>query len=425
MESFRARSAPAIGIPASTTHGVLADRLVWIDWLKVIVVAGVFVYHTAEPFLLINWVVSNDERSIVLSALAGFGFLFGMPLMFLLTGATAWLSLGRRPLSAYGMARVRRLLLPLVAGIAILTPLQWWLAAAIARGGENPLHTIAWFFGGMRFEPTSRWFGDYGMHLWFIAFLFAYSILCLPLLGALRRPVGARLLGWLAELPRPALLLLLFAPILASQVLLRIPTPEYRDWADFALWLGFYIVGVILLADRRLLNAVVDSGPRLIVVGVGLVGVGLVAVVLARTAGLIPSGDASNLMRLETAPVLDAPSLGYIALRTGAGAALTGGCLWIGVRWFRSRPSWLPRANRAILPFFVLHHPVAVAVAAVVVQWSIGLWFKLVIVLAGVAGRQPGAHRAGDAIRCRTSGLRRRAGRRERSAGHSCAAHDS
>ena len=92
-------------------------------------------------------------------------------------------------------------------------------------------------------------------------------------------------------------------------------------------------------------------------------------------------------MRLETAPVLDAPSLGYIALRTGAGAALTGGCLWIGVRWFRSRPSWLPRANRAILPFFILHHPVAVAVAAVVVQWSMGLWAKLVVVLvASLAG---------------------------------------
>ena len=401
-----------------------AERLVWIDWLKVIVVAGVFVYHTAEPFLLINWVVSNDERSIVLSALAGFGFLFGMPLMFLLTGATAWLSLGRRSLSAYGMARVRRLLLPLVAGIAILTPLQWWLAAAIARGGENPLNTIAWFFGGMRFEPTSRWFGDYGMHLWFIAFLFAYSILCLPLLGALRRPVGARVLGRLAELPRPALLLLLFAPILASQLLLRIPTPEYRDWADFALWLGFYIVGVILrrrpaAAERgRRQRAAADR------VGVGLIGLGLVAVSLARTAGLIPSGDASNLMRLETAPVLDAPSLGYIALRTGAGAALTGGCLWIGVRRFRSRPSWLPRANRAILPFFILHHPVAVAVAAVVVQWSDRPVGQAGCRARGVAGRQPGAYRAGDANRCRTSGLWRRAGRREPCAGHSRAIHD-
>ena len=288
----------------------VTERLVWIDWLKVIVVFGVFVYHAAEPFLVIEWIVSNDERSTVLSALAGFLFLFGMPLMFLLTGATAWLSLGRRSLSAYGIDRVRRLLIPLVAGILILTPLQWWLAAAIDRGGENPLNTIAWFFGGMRFEPTMRWFGDYGMHLWFIAFLLAYSILCLPLLGALRRPAGARLLSGLAALSTPVLLLILFVPILASQYLLRIPAPAYRDWADFALWLGFFAVGVALVADQRLLNAVVRSGPRLIGIGVALVGCGVAAVGIALANGLIPAAEAGNLRGLETAPALDVPSLG-------------------------------------------------------------------------------------------------------------------
>ena len=52
--------------------GDTTERLVWIDWLKIIVVFAVFVYHTAEPFLVINWLVSNDERSTALSALAGF-----------------------------------------------------------------------------------------------------------------------------------------------------------------------------------------------------------------------------------------------------------------------------------------------------------------------------------------------------------------
>ncbi|HEX5041045.1 MAG TPA: AMP-binding protein [Candidatus Limnocylindria bacterium] len=385
MESFRARSTATT--PSAPYAGGGAERLIWIDWLKVIVVSGVFVFHAAAPFLIIDWVVSNDERSMGLSAVAGFGFLFGMPLMFLLTGATTWLSLGRRSLSAYGLVRVRRLLLPLIAGIAILTPLQWWLAAAIARGGENPLTTIAWFFGGMRFEPTSRWFGDYGLHLWFIAFLLAYSLLCLPLLGVLRRPAGARALDWLAGLPTAALLLVLFVPMLVSQWLLRIPSPQYRDWADFVLWLGFFAAGVFLLADRRLLDAVVRSGPRLMLIGIALVVVGLIGHGLAVSSGLIPGDLWSGVIRLESAPALDAPTVAYITLRTAACAALTAGCLWIGVHRFRSHPSWLPRASRAILPFYVLHHPVVVAVAALVVQWPAGPWTKLVVVLvAALAG---------------------------------------
>ena len=71
-------------------------RLAWIDWLKVIVVFGVFAYHAAQPFVLTTtWLVVDDEKSYLLSALAGLGYLFGMPLMFLLAGAASWIALQR------------------------------------------------------------------------------------------------------------------------------------------------------------------------------------------------------------------------------------------------------------------------------------------------------------------------------------------
>ncbi|HEY7847712.1 MAG TPA: AMP-binding protein, partial [Candidatus Limnocylindria bacterium] len=380
MESFRARSA-ATQPPAPPARGTASERLVWIDWLKVLSVVAVFVYHAAEPFLVINWLVSNDERSITLSAVAGFAYLFGLPLMFLLAGATAWLSLGRRSLGGYGMIRAQRLLVPLVVGILVLTPLQWWLVAAIARGGEDPLNTIGWFFGGIRLEATPRWFGDYGLHLWFIAFLLAYAILSLPLLGALRRPAGARLLDRLAGLPTPILLFLLFVPILASQWLLRIPAPAYRDWADFVLWLGFFLVGVILIADPRLLDRVVGNGLRLVGVGLALLAIALVMVGVFLATGVIPAGGASTLTQLEQGPAFDAASLSYITVRTAAGTALVGGALWLGVRFLHRQPSWLPWASRAVLPFYVLHHPITLAVAAVVVQWPLGVWPKFAVIL--------------------------------------------
>ena len=253
--------------------------------------------------------------------------------------------------------------------------------AAIDRGGENPLTTIQWFFSGIRFDLTPRWFGDYGLHLWFIAFLLAYSLLSLPLLGALRRPAGDRLLRGLARVSTPVLLLALFLPILASQWLLRIPAPTYRDWADFALWLGFFAVGVILVAERSLLDTVVRNGPRLAAIGVAVLLLAVGAVGAALATGAVPAGKAPELQGLELAPGLDAPSIGYITVRTVAAGALVGTALWLGVRWLRWQPAWLPRASRALLPFYVLHHPVSVAVAAVVVQWHLGLWPKLGIIL--------------------------------------------
>ncbi len=58
------------------------DRANWIDWLKVLAVLGVFYYHTALIFSATRWVINNYERSLVLSGIAGFGYLFGMPLSF-------------------------------------------------------------------------------------------------------------------------------------------------------------------------------------------------------------------------------------------------------------------------------------------------------------------------------------------------------
>ena len=40
--------------PPLQARGDIGERLVWIDWLKVIVVFAVFVYHAAEPFFVIN-----------------------------------------------------------------------------------------------------------------------------------------------------------------------------------------------------------------------------------------------------------------------------------------------------------------------------------------------------------------------------------
>jgi hypothetical protein len=63
----------------------------WIDRLKVLAVLGVFYNHTALFFAATPWVINNREHSLVLSGIAGFGYLFGMPLHARVTSAT-WCS---------------------------------------------------------------------------------------------------------------------------------------------------------------------------------------------------------------------------------------------------------------------------------------------------------------------------------------------
>jgi hypothetical protein len=57
----------------------------------------------------------------------------------------------------------------------------------------------------------------------------------------------------------------------------------------------------------------------------------------------------------------------------------------VAATYFTARPRFLGWASEMVLPFYVLHHPVTVVVAAVVVGLSAGLWVKfgLILLVAG------------------------------------------
>src|SRR5690348_1478115 len=77
--------------PISTSGG--RERLHYLDWLRMLAVLGVFYSHVAWLFdLLYSWQVEKSTGY----ALVVFGTQWGMALIFLLTGASSWFSLGSR-----------------------------------------------------------------------------------------------------------------------------------------------------------------------------------------------------------------------------------------------------------------------------------------------------------------------------------------
>jgi len=69
--------------------GEKSERLHYLDWLRVLAILGVFLFHTLRPFDEIPWEINNSEKS-VLAMLAFLLFLpWGMPLFFFLSGSGA------------------------------------------------------------------------------------------------------------------------------------------------------------------------------------------------------------------------------------------------------------------------------------------------------------------------------------------------
>jgi surface polysaccharide O-acyltransferase-like enzyme len=348
----------------------MRERLNWIDWLKVLVVFGAFVFHAAQPFTPTGWLVTSNQTSVALSLYSGFGYLFGMPLMFVLGGATTWLATDRSGLAGHAMQRIRRLVIPLALGLVILSPLQAWLATMASGSLADPGTFLSSYLGHLRFYPSPTWFGDYGYHLWFLAFLFADVLLVMPLLPRVRaaRDAGRLRVGRFAN--GRGGLALLFGGLLVPQLVLRPLFPVYRDWADFVLWLCYFWLGVLAMADRELLDAILARRRLLL---------WLVPVCLLLLVPLLPLGSPLDF---ENQPGYTVAGLAYGAWRTLLGWVMVLSLVGFGATFLTARPPFLGWASRRVLPFYVLHHPVVVPIAALVVGNGSGLWAQYGLIVA-------------------------------------------
>ncbi len=352
----------------------MRERLNWIDWLKVVVVVGAFLFHAAQPFVYTTWLINDTDKSLPLSLASGFGYLFGMPLMFFLAGAATWLAVERRGIGGHTGLRLRRLLIPLVLGLVILGPPQAWIAYVAGGGEAGPAEWLATYVATLSPTLNPRWFGDVGHHLWFLGFLFLYVLVTLPLLSWLRarRAAGKDLFFGRVASSRGGLLWLLL-PIAAVQVVLRPLFPDYRDWADFALWLGYFMIGIGAMADGQVMPALLRRRRATL----------WLAPVVA--FAYIPVVLFGSPVDIEHAPGFGLAGMAYILWRTALGWVMTLVFVGVAATYFTARPRFLGWASAMVLPFYVIHHPVTVLVAALVVPLELGLYLKygLIVLIAG------------------------------------------
>lgn len=347
-------------------------RIHYLDWLKVLIVYGIVGFHVALVFAFGSWLVNNPERSVVLSAFAGFCFPWGIPAMFLIAGADAWFGIRSRGLAHFVRGRVTRLLVPFVAALVVLGPLQRYVTSQnppppIDRLGDFYVAFFNNFTEGVHVE----WILTYWMHLWFLAYLFFISVACAPLLAWLRAPGGHLFSAAVARIAnRRGGIYLVGAPLIVSQLAVRPLFPAYQDWADVATYTTVFLAGAVLFSTRAFEPAI-RRDIRLFVAigGAAIAGVGLI---LWLSPGHVPPDRMAPLELRFAFSFLWALDVWSWLMAV----------LYLGIRWLDFSNRFLVYARESVLPVYVIHHPVVVAVASFVVTLSAGVWPKFVLVLA-------------------------------------------
>lgn len=228
-------------------------RLYYIDWLRVLVILSLIPFHAALTYLRFGTVyikapVSDLAALPCLTVVVPLGDFF-MTLLFFVSGIASFYSFKKRGVGEYVGERATKLMIPFLLGFLFLCPVTAYLQA-IYEGFEG---------GFLSFIPQFFWYQSFHYHgyghLWFLLYLFVFSMLCVPLFNRWQRDEShiRRIGGFLSKGHR---LLLPIGAIILLEICLR---PFFHgdqtlifDWANDAVYLSLFIFGYIFAADERI-----------------------------------------------------------------------------------------------------------------------------------------------------------------------------
>jgi peptidoglycan/LPS O-acetylase OafA/YrhL len=346
-------------------------RLHYLDWLRVIAILGVFLFHAVHPFDFSDWHIKNSELSMTVTVFLGLLFPWGMPFFFLIAGTGSWFALRRRTAGQYAAERFKRLLIPYFAGCLLLWPIMLyfqWRHLALTGGWRG---SFLGFVSIHRAGFSPMWFGEVGFHLWFLGFLFCFSILGLPLFVWLKGKSGQAFLSRLAAVcARRGGILLFILPLLVVRLGLQPFFPQEHDWADFFYLMSLFVLGFVLYANEGFTRAIRRDWPILLTTAI------------LSTAAWAYLALTTESLDIEAPPRTLRDFLLWSVITVNSWSWTTF-LLFIGMRYLNFTNKWLEYGQEAVLPFFLLHQPLIIAIAFYVVQWPVGIPPKLLTVVVG------------------------------------------
>ncbi|WP_448628262.1 acyltransferase family protein [Geodermatophilus sp. URMC 64] len=359
----------------ATTQAPPGGLVRWagLDLARLVVVSGLIFFHAALVFATDDdFYVKNDRTTDVLTPMAAPVVIWAMPLLFLVSGVGTWFAWQRAGGAAFVRRRLRRLAVPLVAGTVLLVPLPVWLRLRADPGYTESYAEfwprffrvrVDWSEFPFLLRPAADGRAFETGHLWFLVLLLLYSLAAVPVLSLLCR--GRAIERLAAGVGRRTVL----APaVVIAAVTAGLGVDQgIAAWNEVAYGL-FFAAGLVLAADDRIRVAVRRAVP---VAG----AVGLAAFLAAGALLVLRMGQEGADPLVDRDPVSLIGRGCYGVAGWCVTLAITG-LLLGGGRPADAAPSsgrgrrLAAYARPAVLPWYVLHQPVVVAVAFVVVGWS-------------------------------------------------------
>lgn len=213
------------------------ERRYDIDWLRVIAIGLLLIYHIAIVFqpwaMFIAFIRSNELLEGLWKPMTMLN-VWRIPLLFYVSGMGLYFAMRKRNWKQLILERAKRILLPFLFGIVAITPLHMFLF--------------------QKYHNMSLGYYPHKGHLWFLGNIFAYVILLSPLFYYLKKNEGGKIkkgLSLLMKNPLGPLSLSVFFVIETIIVKPQLFALYAQSWHGFFLGLLAFLFGFIFVYSGK------------------------------------------------------------------------------------------------------------------------------------------------------------------------------
>jgi len=342
------------------------------DWIRVMAILIVFLYHSTRFFNLEAWHIKNIDTYVWVEIWNYFATLWMMPIFFIVSGISLFYVLRKKTgWKQFYTDKFIRLMIPLIFGAFTHSALQIYLERITHNQFSGSFFSFfPSYFSGLYLEIGGTGnFAFHGMHLWYLLFLFLFSILCYGLFKWLMGSAN-RLLVRFTNLITNSILMYMIFPFVLLSIKLVIPASILNagsgGWG-FIYYLCFLIAGFVIASSPELSLKIKNKCHLSL----------LIAVILTIIYLYQSFSRSYIIFPVEISPFLYS-FLRYVCSWTWL-LTITG----FGMRYLSFDHPSLKHLNEGIMPFYVLHQTVLLCVGYFVMPTGIHDFIKWGLVFCG------------------------------------------
>ncbi|MBW2338611.1 MAG: acyltransferase [Deltaproteobacteria bacterium] len=346
-----------------------SNRRYELDWLRILAILTVFLYHSSRFFNLGDWHVKNGNTFVWVEIWNVFATRWMMPLFFIISGASLFYAIGKSSgWSKFYVNKILRLMIPVLIASVTHSALQVYLERLTHGQFSGSFFSfLPEYFNGVYLGiGMSGNFAFHGMHLWYLLFLFVYSLLCYPLFIWLKGS-GREILNRITSVfTMPGLIYIGFSiPLLIMKMLIPHAVLDVGNggWG-FLYYIWFLISGFMIVSSDRLQQHIMNQRWISLLLGVGLSATYLY-LLFSQSRVVFPAGISDWI---------------YVLLSFFSAWSWLFAILGFSMRFLAFDRPLLRSANEGVLPFFILHQTVLLCIGYFVMTWEINDALKWAIV---------------------------------------------